>query len=131
MFPSVEDRHTDTEKAWQKATGVQDTGMPIVGSSQIIFPLPNSKHTHSWPQPSCTSLPGSHDELVPRGIQSELGEILGSRIGEVRDPGLQVWGRERQTFGYCWTRGSQLYQHGAREFQARGARRHVSNQLAA
>lgn len=35
-------------------------------------------------------VPGSHDELVPRGIQSELGEILGSRIGEVRDPGLQV-----------------------------------------
>lgn len=91
--------------------------MPIVGSSQIILPLSNSKHPRCWPQPCCTSLPGSHDELAPRGIQSELGEILGSRIGEVRDPGLQVWGRERQTFGYCWTRGSQLHQHGIGEWK--------------
>lgn len=91
MLPSVGDRHSDTERAWQRGTGVQDMGTVTGGSAQIIFPLPNSKHPHSWPQPSCTSLPGSNNELVPGGIQSELGEISGSRVGEVRDPGLQVW----------------------------------------
>ena len=69
----------------------------------------------SWPQHSCTSLPGSHDELVSGRIQSELGEILGSRVGEVRDPWLQIWGRERQLFSYCWTRGSQLRQRWTQE----------------
>ena len=69
----------------------------------------------SWPQLSCTSLPGSHDELVSGRIQSELGEILGSRVSEVRDPWLQIWGRERQLFSYCWTRGSQLCQHWTQE----------------
>ena len=89
-------------RVWQRASGAQDMEMPTVGSSQIIFPPPTSEHAHSQPQPSCPSLPGSYDELVPGGIQSKLGEISNSRVGEVRDPGLQVWGRESKhsvTFG--------------------------------
>lgn len=83
----------------------------------MIFPPLNRLELipQSWSQPSCTSLPGSHDELVSGRIQSELGEILGSRVGEVRDPWLQIWGREKQPFGYCWPRGSQLHQHRTQE----------------
>lgn len=44
-----------------------------------------------------TPLPGSHDELVPGGIKSKLGEIPDSRVGEVRDPRLQIWQRQGET----------------------------------
>lgn len=95
MLPSVGDRHSDTKReSLAESIGAQDRGMPTVGSSQIVFPPPASEHPHSRPQPSCPSLPGSHDELVPGGIQSKLGEISYSGVGEVRDPGLQVWRRE-------------------------------------
>lgn len=46
-----------------------------------------------------TPLPGSHDELIPQGIKSKLGEIPDSRVGEVRDPWLQIWRRQTEREG--------------------------------
>lgn len=59
--------------------------------------LPNSKCPHSLPYSLVTPLPGSHDELVPGGIKSKLGEIPDSRVSEVRDPRLQIWQRQGET----------------------------------
>lgn len=63
-------------------------------SQQYLFcPSPSAPILSSH----VTPLPGSHDELIPQGIKSKLGEIPDSRVGEVKDPWLQIWWRQRET----------------------------------
>lgn len=80
---------------WWTVSTDRDSGDQCGYSSQQypLCPSPSAPIFSSL----VTSLPGSHDELVPRGIKSELGEIPDSRVGEVRDPQLQIWQRRRET----------------------------------
>lgn len=75
----------------------RDSGDQCVYSSQQYPFCPTPSAPILSPSSLVTPLPGSHDELVPGGIKSKLGEIPDSRVGEVRDPWLQIWQRQGET----------------------------------
>lgn len=109
QFPQVpylaDSQYSQYRQGLARRTGTQElkvcTHPNSITSAQLQVP-PFSLSPYSL----VTPLPGSHDELIPQGIKSKLGEIPDSRVGEVRDPWLQIWRRQTERGRHlcdCWT----------------------------